>query len=245
VLHGNFDSTSLAVISRRATCINRLLSCVCAKVQHPQIEQNAQKVIFINSTIYKPTMASVFENAIAFMEKLGLFRVVLPFLLVYTIVFAILEKTKVLGTEKISDKEVTKKSLNSLVSFCIAFFVIASSELVALINKSIAQIVILLFVGVFFLLLIGVFFKNGEDVFLTGKWRMGAMMFMLIGILFVFAQNIDYKGKSLVDWVWFHLSTNYNSGVVSGLLLVAIIAGVMYYVSGSSDQKPAEKKESK
>ena len=43
---------------------------------------------------------SVFGEAIQFLAKLGIYDVVLPFLLVFTIVFAIMEKTKLLGTEK-------------------------------------------------------------------------------------------------------------------------------------------------
>ena len=43
---------------------------------------------------------SVFRGIIEFFEKIGIYDVVLPFLLVFTIVFAILEKTKVFGTLK-------------------------------------------------------------------------------------------------------------------------------------------------
>src|SRR3989339_539361 len=43
---------------------------------------------------------SVFGESIQFLAKLGIYDVVLPFLLVFTIVFSLMEKTKVLGTEK-------------------------------------------------------------------------------------------------------------------------------------------------
>ena len=50
-------------------------------------------------------MATPFREVIEFFDSIGLFDVVLPFLLVFTIVFAILEKTKVLGTEDIEGKK--------------------------------------------------------------------------------------------------------------------------------------------
>ena len=42
---------------------------------------------------------SVFRDVIDFFFQLGIYDVILPFLLIFTIVFAILEKTRVFGTE--------------------------------------------------------------------------------------------------------------------------------------------------
>ena len=53
-------------------------------------------------------MVSPFREVIQFFDGIGLFDVVLPFLLVFTIVFAIFEKTKVLGTEEIEGHKYTK-----------------------------------------------------------------------------------------------------------------------------------------
>ena len=44
-------------------------------------------------------MASNFREAILFLDKLGVYDVVLPFLLVFTTLYAILEKSKIFGTE--------------------------------------------------------------------------------------------------------------------------------------------------
>ena len=82
-----------------------------------------------------------FSGVISFFDKIGVYDIILPFLLVFTIVFAILEKTKILGTEKIGDREVTKKNLNSMVAFVMAFLVIASARLVAVINEVMANVV--------------------------------------------------------------------------------------------------------
>ena len=60
---------------------------------------------------------STFRGTLDFLAEIGIFDGVLPFLLVFTIVFALLEKTKVFGTEKIGEQEFSKKHLNSLASF--------------------------------------------------------------------------------------------------------------------------------
>ncbi len=44
---------------------------------------------------------TVFRSAISFLNDIGLYDVVLPFLLVFTLVFAILEKTKLLGMSEL------------------------------------------------------------------------------------------------------------------------------------------------
>jgi len=99
--------------------------------------------------------ASTFRGTLDFLGELGVFDVVLPFLLVFTIVFALLEKTRVFGTDKVGDTEYSKKPLNSLASFVIAFFVIASSRLVEIITQISANVVVLILASTFFLLLAG------------------------------------------------------------------------------------------
>ena len=64
-------------------------------------------------------MVSPLESAINFFKEFGLFSVVLPFLLVFTIVFAILEKTKVLGTEGKKDEEHPKRQWLLLLLACL------------------------------------------------------------------------------------------------------------------------------
>ncbi|MBS3057685.1 MAG: hypothetical protein J4415_03605, partial [Candidatus Diapherotrites archaeon] len=90
-------------------------------------------------------MASSFREALGFLDNIGVYDVVLPFILVFVIVFAILEKTRVFGVYTYPDgKEYPKKNLDSMVAFCIAFFVIASSQLVEAITKISANMVIIL-----------------------------------------------------------------------------------------------------
>jgi hypothetical protein len=97
---------------------------------------------------------TVLGNVLLFFQRIGIYDVVLPFLLVFTITFAIFEKSKILGMEKIDEKEYTKKNLNAMASFVIAFLVIASSRLVEAVTRVSSNIVILVLLGVFYLLLV-------------------------------------------------------------------------------------------
>lgn len=133
---------------------------------------------------------TIFGNVFGFFQKLGVYDTILPFLLVFTIVFAVFERTKVLGTEEVAGTKTTKKNLNAMVAFVTAFLVIASSRLVTVINESLGNIVILLLVSVCFLVLVGTFYKESEDVYLKeGPWRTLFMVIMFIGVLLIFLHS--------------------------------------------------------
>ena len=178
-------------------------------------------------------MASAFANAIEFLGVIGLFDIILPFLLSFVLMYAILDKTKVLGTIKDGDREYGKQNLNSLIAFCSAFLVIASAELVSIINESIGKIVILIMISVFYLVTIGTFFSRGEEVFIDkGPWRTGFMIANLIAILLIFASSIPTRdGGNWLEWIYNQVVYNINSPVVSSSVLIIFIVVVMFFVT--------------
>jgi len=181
---------------------------------------------------------TVFRGIIEFLQQIGIYDVILPFLLVFTIVFAILEKTKVLGTEKIEGNDYTKKNINAMVAFVVSFLVIASTKLVAVINEAVANIVLLLFLAVFFLLLVGSFFKEGEDVFLQGRWRTFFMFIMFLGIVLIFLQALGWL-TSFWDFLVDHWETQW----VGTLILLVVIILFILYITRSNEPAPKPKTE--
>ncbi|TKJ17573.1 hypothetical protein CEE44_03500 [Candidatus Woesearchaeota archaeon B3_Woes] len=188
-------------------------------------------------------MATAFGNVIEFLDKLGVYDVILPFLLVFTIVFAILEKTKVFGTEEVEGQTITKKNLNSMAAFTIAFLVVASSQLVEIVTKVSSQVVVLLLLSIFFLLLVGSFFKEGDPAFLEGGWKYLFMGIMFIGILGIFLHAIEREdGTPWLEWGWEQLTNNWSStGVSSVVLIIVIIAFMFYIVEGGKPPKTVKK----
>ena len=164
-----------------------------------------------------------FREVINFFDSIGLFDVVLPFLLVFTIVFAIFEKTKVLGMEEIDGKKYTKKNLNAIAAFVIAFLVVASSELVEIITTVSSNAVIVLFLCVFFLLLVGSFYKEGEAVYLEGGWKIVFMIIVFVAIVGIFLNAI--KGADGRTWLERVLDFTGSGGdeLVGSVVLLAVI----------------------
>ena len=186
-------------------------------------------------------MVSTFRGVLEFFVKLGIYDVVLPFLLVFTLVFAIMEKTRVFGIEKTKDgDEYTRKDLNSMVAFVTAFLVVASSRLVAIINETMANMVLLLMMSVCFLILIGSFMKETrEGVYLKGRWAKFFIVIMFVGLVLIFMNALGW-----LEPTWNFLRDHYDSTMVSSLILVAGMIGFMFWVTKDPTKKKEEAEES-
>ncbi len=190
---------------------------------------------------------SVFRGTLDFFGRLGIYDVILPFLLVFTIVFAILEKTKIFGVEELADKKkYPKKNLDAMVAFVIAFFVVASSKLVEIITQVSSQVVIFLLLSILFLILVGSFHKEEEEgFFLKGGWNTTFMLIMFIGIVGIFLNAIKTEdGQTWLSWIMDFISTKWNTDWVASLILIGVIIGFMWYVMGGSGPKKEKKEES-
>ncbi len=175
---------------------------------------------------------SAFRGVIDFFGKIGVYDIVLPFLLVFTIVFAILEKTKILGIEKVVGKEITKKNINAMVALVVAFLVIASTQLVSIINQFMANIVLLLILGISFLLLVGVFFSDKEfNLENFPRWKLTFMLIMFVGIVIIFLEALDW-----LKYV-FAVFAYWDATWAATILFLIVIFAFMYYVVKEPSQK--------
>jgi len=183
----------------------------------------------------------------AFFERLGVYEILLPFLLVFTLVFAILEKTAILGFDETrAGTKITKKNQNSMISFTIAFIVVASSEVVRIMNQVIADTVILLVVSVCFLMLVGVFHEQGENGFFLDPKKNGAhkfmywffMIAMVIGIVLIFMNALGW-----LDMIYYYLTAGYNSSTVGSIITVLVFIGIIMFVTGGGPKKDPDGKE--
>ena len=174
---------------------------------------------------------SPLRDVITFFDEIGLYDVVLPFLLVFTIVFAILEKTKVLGTEKIEGHDYTKKNLNAMAAFVIAFLVIATKEIVEIINKTVAQAIVVLFFSILFLMLVGSFHKEGEPIFLKGGWKIAFEVIVFVAIAGIFLNSL----KSPDGRTWLQRLSDYGGSgsdmLVGSVLLLGIVVMFIIYAT--------------
>jgi len=184
---------------------------------------------------------TVLGNVLEFFKQLGVYDVILPFILVFTIMFAILERTRVFGEETVRDEKIGKKNLNAMVSFVIAFLVVASSKLVETITQVSSQIVVLLLIIVFFLMLVGTFRTQTEidkgELLAEKGWRIGFMVFIAIAITFIFMNAIKTdSGRTWLEVFLGWLGQFYTNAAVAAIVLIIAVIIFMYWIT-----KPAKK----
>ncbi|MBS3125055.1 hypothetical protein J4211_02265 [Candidatus Woesearchaeota archaeon] len=186
-------------------------------------------------------MATVLGNVLDFFRQLGVYDVLLPFILTFTIMFAILERSALFGKEGPKDKEVTKKNLNAMVAFVTAFLVVASSKLVAVITKVSSEIIVLLLVLVFFLMMIGTFYSKaeidkGEWLKEGSWWRTGFMVFVAISIIFIFMDALKAdNGQTWLEVFWDWLSQFATNTGVAAIVLIIVLLLIIYIVMYAGD----------
>lgn len=182
---------------------------------------------------------STFRETFGFLDKIGVFDVVLPFLLIFTIVFAILEKTRIFGTETFDGKNYTKKNLNALASFAIAFFAVASSRVVQAVTQISANAVVLLFAAVSFLMLVGSFHQQADEkgFALQGWAKTLFMIIMFIGLFGIFLNAIETDGRTWLQWVFDWLSQFFTNVSVATIVLIGFVVAAMIFITRS--EKPS------
>ncbi len=177
---------------------------------------------------------TVLGEAIDLLQDFGFFDVVLPFLLVFTIVFGILEKTKIFGTEKFQGNDIPKKNLNAMVAFSIAFFVVAAKEIVASLQESLPLIALILVAIISFLMLVGSF-ASGKEEFdfykMFAGWNKYFAGVFIVAIVAVFFHSFG----------WLDIIYDYISGIGSDVFIIVVFLlltfGIMKFVfdSGKGD----------
>ncbi|MFT4309324.1 MAG: hypothetical protein ACMXYL_02475 [Candidatus Woesearchaeota archaeon] len=188
-------------------------------------------------------MGSAFRNAIDFFVAIGLYDVVLPFLLVFTLMFAFLEKTRVLGFDKVKIGgemyNVPKKNLNAMVAFVTGLFVVLSAQLVGIVNEVLAHTVLLLMLSFLFLLVLGSFLKQSDDGVAIDPDKQKALYYLMVSISFIaivliFLNAIKTEGGD--SWLSIVMDILMNAGSsdfwMVVILLVIIIGGIALVISG-------------
>lgn len=182
-------------------------------------------------------------NAIEFMEALGVYEVILPFLLVFTLMFALLEKTKVLGMEKVTvdgeTHQVTRKNLNSMIALVTGFFVVGSGQLVSVINEIMARMMVFLVIFFLFALTVGAFRKQTEEgMALDEPWIIFFSVSAFISLLFLFLDAID-----VLQDVFEFVANYYQNDVFMSLVLVALLAGAVWLITKSPNHAGGDDEE--
>lgn len=166
-------------------------------------------------------------SVLDFLQEFGFFDVILPFLLIFTVVFGILEKTKIFGVDEVDGKKYPKKNINAMVAFAIGFFVVAAKEVVESLKVSLPNVALVLIIAICFMMLAGSFLGDKEFSFEGRRgWLIFLTVIMFIAILLIFLNSLGWL-STLIAFIMANTST-----VLLPLVLLIVVVVTILFVVG-------------
>jgi hypothetical protein len=159
------------------------------------------------------------------MESYNMMDALLPFMLIFTLVFATLQKTKIIGNGE--------KKFNVIVAFILSFITVlphitrtypAHADIVTIINGALPNISIVIIALVSFLLLIGVF----APVNVAGSMLGGFFVLIsIIAVIFFFGQAAGIW-PSINSPTWNFLNDSDTQAVI---IILVVFGFVLWFIT--------------
>ncbi|MBR9699682.1 hypothetical protein GOV09_04455 [Candidatus Woesearchaeota archaeon] len=167
------------------------------------------------------------EDFLRSLDSWGITDILLPFLLVFVIVFAVLEKTSVLGQGK--------KNFNVIFALILGFAVVIphstssypiSFDPVDIINAALPQVSILVVAIMMLLVLIGVFAH--DKVFLGLAMPGWIGFFSIISIIYIFGNAAGFWGAG-------GLQAFLGEDIVAIVVMILVFGLIIAFITSSKD----------
>jgi hypothetical protein len=129
-----------------------------------------------------------FTDSVDYLVSIGVYDVLLPFLLIFSIIFAILEKTKILGANK--------TNINVIVSVVVGLLLIVQRSIVELINIFLPRVSLMIVVILMGLLVIAMV-AGKEFTGLKGTTLGIAIIVIIIAIIIALTSSPSGAGYSI------------------------------------------------
>ena len=149
---------------------------------------------------------------------------ILPFLLVFALVFAILQKTKILGDGK--------KQIDAIVALVIGLLVVSFANYVDVIVQLMAFLSVALVIILVFMLLFGTLFEPGKFEMAKGlKTTFGIIIAIAVIIaILVYTPAWDYLAANLAG-------SGGSGWLINTIFVVLIIAAIAVVLVGKGEKK--------
>jgi len=176
---------------------------------------------------------AAFTDWIIQLENLGLLDVLLPFLLIFTITYAVLQKSKILGDRA--------KNFNTIVSFVLAMATIIphvigrGPDVVVIINRALPNVSVLMIACMMALLLMGVF---GKDITFAGTGMEGwIVIFAIVAVGYTFLVSSGFVDNP-PSWLGFMVDPETRSLLVAILVFGIVVSFITREEDKMDERKP-------
>lgn len=166
-----------------------------------------------------------FQNLVYYFQTYGVLDVLLPFILVFTIVFAVMQKTKILGD---------KKNFNVVIALVLGLLFVVPHIMgtyplgydpVQVMNQSLPSISLISIAAIMLLLLLGIFGK--------GLSQKAAPLIALVSVgfvIYIFGASLNvWKGPYDVFYWW--------TSDVTELIIVLLVFGLIVWFITKEDKR--------
>jgi len=167
-----------------------------------------------------------FEELMRQWESIGVFDIILPLLLIFTVVYAILDRTKIFGKDK--------SAINAIIALTIAFFTIQNVAVTSFFKILLSQVAFGLIFLISAVLLTALVLGHKSN----HVWRMLMMILGFLVFIWIFSRAAteyqNYYGVYAFGWFtsdWWAMNAPY----VILFIVIAIVVGVV--IASSSKQK--------
>jgi hypothetical protein len=154
------------------------------------------------------------------LESMGFYEYILPFMLVFVIIFAILEKTRIFGG---SDEEGPKTNINTVVALIIGFLVLSDPVIVSWMNAYLSRMAFFIVLGIMMLLVVSMF--GGGDSFGKGGTVLGILITLIALIWTLSSGTYGVSTPYLFYYIESYLSTILFVGLFVGFIWLVAFAG--------------------
>ena len=148
----------------------------------------------------------------------GRYEYVLPFLLIFAVTFAILEKVKILGEEK--------KGINAVVAIILGLIFVTQFSLVYTLNSFLPKISLFIIIAVMVLILFGIMGAPVDK----GLGHVGLMIGAVVSLFAIYWALSPSLGFELPYWI------QYNFDVIIAIVVIVIIVALVIGGGSKSNQ---------
>ncbi|MBR9677855.1 MAG: hypothetical protein GOU97_00975 [Nanoarchaeota archaeon] len=175
-----------------------------------------------NTTVVANATATPFTGGIQILQDLGFFDVVVPFILVFAIIYGVLAKSKILGEKS--------ENLNALVAFSIALLFTATASVTGVIREFLPIIGLISVMIIALLIIVSLFFGDVTKLFAENKWlKSVSIIVIVLAVVWAFSMaTTSVTGEPFVGMEVDIMGMIFS--YVPAVIVMAFIGLIVYFI---------------
>lgn len=174
----------------------------------------------------------MYESIISLLDKFGFFDIILPFILIYAVIYGILAKTQILGNP--FDQDLAKarfvRSLISLIAISVAFLTVGAINIITKLKIFIPYVVLYL-ISVFMLIVsVAAFYLPSEKVD-ENEYKKYRKLILAISIIIFSILTLSSFGIITIGSIEEGLSNFLQSEIFALIFIMLIIFLAVYWLT--------------